>query len=356
MPTLTEESIYRISFHVLRAAGADDGNASTVARHLADANLAGHDSHGFIRVSQYVRDIREKDLDPKAQPEVAREAGATAQVDGHSTFGQVVATFSTKLAVQKARQYGIGLVTMFDMGHTGRVGTYPEMAAKQGMAAIMCYGTVGDHSEASMAPFGGRERRLSTNPISMGFPSGGSPVFLDFATTMAAEGKLRVYRNKGQPLPHEWVLTKDGVPTRDPNAYYDGGSILPVGGMEGGHKGYALAFMVALFGGLMGSAGSTDGRGRGKGASIIVIDVGAMAPGDAVRDQVDEVVRLVTSSPPVEGSSGVLYPGEVEARSRQERLANGVPIEQATWDPVEALIKEFSLEGELKDILEVAER
>ena len=354
MPTLTDESIYGIVFHVLRAAGVLDEHAGTVARHLADSNLAGHDSHGFIRLLQYIREIDDGHLDPRAQPEVVGEGAGTAQVDGNATFGQVVATFATKLAIDKARQHGISLVSMFNLGHTGRVGTYPEMAANEGMAAIMCSGSVGGPRGVAVAPFGGRERRMGTNPISMSFPfSPDGNILLDFATSVTAEGKLRVYRARGQPLPDEWVLSKEGVPSRDPNDYYDGGSILPLGGLRGGHKGYALSFMVALFGAVMGALGRPDdGKGsQREGSSIIVIDVGGMAPIEGIRAQVEEMVRYVKDTPVMEGSSGVLYPGEIEAINRQERLAKGISVEQATWDQVVELIKRYGLEGELGHLL-----
>ena len=350
MPTLTEESIYRIGFHLLRAAGAPDGHADTVARHLADANLARHDSHGFIRIIQYLRDIEDGRLNPTGQPRVVRENRSIVQLDGSSTFGQVVATVATQLAIEKARENGISMVTMCNLGHTGRVGTYPETAAKEGMAAIMCTGFVGGKVGNNVAPFGGRERRLGTNPISMSFPySDDGPILLDFATSMAAEGKLRIYRARGESLPDEWVLTKEGIPSRDPNDYYEGGALLPLGGLSGGHKGYALSFMVALFGSVLGELGCADGQEdtRGGGSSIIVMDIGGLAPVADIRAQVEEVVSYVKDTPAMQGSSGVLYPGEIEARSRRERLANGVTIEQATWDQVAELIKEHGLEERL---------
>jgi uncharacterized oxidoreductase len=351
MPTLTHESLYDISYRLLSAAGATDDNASTVAAHLADANLAGHDSHGFIRIPQYLTEISEGGRDPKGQPVVVRENMATAQVNGNGTFGQVVATFATKLGMSKARQYGISLVTMYNHGHTGRVGAYPEMAAKEGMAAMMYSGSL-SQSTRGVAPFGGRESRLSTNPMSMSFPfSSDGVVLLDFATSMAAEGKLRVYRARGQSLPDEWVITKEGVPSRDPNAYYDGGAILPMGGLSGGHKGYSLSFMALLFGGLLGAMGSGEGGEMGLsigGASITVVDLEAMAPTAEVRAQVEALVGRMKDTPPMEGSSGVLYPGEIEATTRQERLAKGVDIEDATWEQVVELAKQYGLEAEVR--------
>ena len=349
MPTVTDETIYEISRQVLRAAGAPDDHASTVARHLANANLAGHDSHGFIRVPQYIREIKGGRIDPAARPEVVKDGPGTAKVDGESSFGQVVATFATELAIQKARRSGISLVSMFNLSHTGRIGTYAEMAAKEGMAAMMFTGFAGGSTAKNVAPFGGRERKLGTNPLSMGFPfKPEEPILLDFATSMAAEGKLRVYRARGHSLPDEWVLTKEGLPSKDPNDYYDGGSILPMGGLHGGHKGYALSFMVTLFGAAIGGLDSLDvAESQLSGSSIIVVDLEALAPLDDLATRVQNLVGYVKDTPASVGSGGVLYPGEIEANSRRQRLADGIPVEQATWDKAGDLIKEFGLEGEL---------
>ena len=353
MPTVTSDEIVKIADVMLRAGGASKGHAMTVAEHLANANLAGHDSHGFIRIPQYLGNIKDGTLDPKAEPEVVGENAGIAQVNGHGTFGQVVATLATRLGIEKARESGISLVTMGNLNHTGRVGTYPEMAAEEGMAAIMFTGFCGGTFGNNVAPFGGRARRLGTNPISMSFPhTDEGPVLLDFASSIAAEGKLRVYRNRGHQLPDEWVLDKDGVPSRDPNAYYDGGAILPVGGVKGGHKGYALSVMVALYGALLGqiAAPETEEEGTWSGSSIIVIDVAGMSPIEGVRSQVRNMTRYLKDTPTVEGVSAVLYPGEIEANTRRERLASGVDIEPATWEQVTELMEEYGVAGELAGI------
>lgn len=345
MPTITAENVYEISHRLLCAGGALDGHAITVARHLVDANLAGHDSHGFIRIIQYLKNIDDGHIDPEAQPELVNDGKGTAKVNGNSTFGQVVATFATQLAIDKAREFGISMVNMFNLAHTGRIGTYSEMVAREGMVAIVCTGFAGGPKNP-VAPFGGREARLGTNPISMGFPSSsGAPILLDFATSMAAEGKLRVYRARGQKLPDEWVLTKDGLPSKDPNDYYEGGSILPFGGLHGGHKGYALSFMVALLGGAMGEISELDvgHDSQINGSSIIVVNVEALSPVEYVRAQVGNLVKYMKDTPAMEGSSGVLYPGEIEAKTREDRLANGIEVEQATWDQIVDLIKKHNL-------------
>lgn len=349
MPTLTAVQISAIASQVLCAAGASEGDAKTVADHLADANMTGHDSHGFIRVLQYVRDIRQGWLDPKAQPDVVAESNGLAQVDGHDAFGQVVATFATRLAMEKAREHGISLVTMCNVAHTGRLGAYPEMAAEHGMAAIMCLGIVGGRI-ARVAPFGGREGRLGTNPISMAFPSGsGAPILMDFATSAAAEGKVRVHRARGQRLPDEWVLSSEGVPSKDPNDLYEGGALLPMGGLTGGHKGYALSFMVGLFGAILPELGNprTAERPPWGGSTIVVIDLAALAPAEAVSSAVQKMLGFVKDVPAMEGSAGVLHPGQIEAETRNKRLVSGVAVEPATWSEVVELIGELGLEESL---------
>ena len=350
MPTLTGEKISSIAYKLLCAAGASDEYAGTVSNHLADANLVGHDSHGFIRLPQYLTEIKEGRLDPRAKPVVVSENSGTAQVNGNSTFGQVVAKFATELAMEKARQCGIGLVTMCNLGHTGRIGAYPEMVAERGMAAIMCTG-LGRGRTSRVAPFGGREGKLGTNPISMSFPlSAGSPILLDFATSMAAEGKVRVYRARGELLPDEWLLSSEGVPSRDPNDLYNGGAILPMGGLQGGHKGYGLSFMITLLGGMLGELACPDmGQSSFRnGSSIIVIDLGALAPIEHIRSQAEDLVQYVKDTPPMQGHSGVLYPGEIEARTRQERSDKGVSVEEATWREVAELMADYGVEEELE--------
>ena len=346
MPILSEDNIYEIAFNLLIASGAPDGHSRTVAMHLADANLAGHDSHGFIRILQYIEQIENGIIDPKSAPVVVADGLGTAQINGNSTFGQVVANFATQLAIEKAQKYGISFINISNHAHTGRIGYYTELVAKEGMASIMFTGFVGGKTGNNVAPFGGRERRLGTNPISMSFPCAtGEPILLDFATSMAAEGKLRVYRAKGDLLPDEWILTEEGVPSRNPNDYYDGGSILPLGGIHGGHEGYSLSLMVALFGavmtGLKSPTNSLDDQISG--SSIIGIDIGSVASIDDVMSLAESAVRYVKNTPAADNSSGVLYPGEMESNSRKQRQIEGVYIEQTTWDNVVCLIDKYGL-------------
>lgn len=347
MPTLMGEQLEKICFHLLSAAGAPEDHSRIVAQHLADNNLAGHDSHGFIRVIQYIRQIKEGVIIPAAKPEIVRDSPVIAQVDGHYGFGQVAAKFSTELAIDKAKKQGISCVTVRHLRHLGRLGAYAEMAAGAGCAAILYCSTGGQ--ALSQVPFGGTQRKLATNPIAMSFPSEKEgPIVSDFATSVASEGKIRVYRARGHKLPDGWILDKEGRPSNDPNDFYAGGAILPVGGSVG-HKGYCLAFMTDLFGGILSRDGfpANPGTQLSNASLIVVMDIERFAPLPAVRSEVSKMVECVKDTPPAEGFEHVLYPGEKEVRNRKDRGKKGVEIEDETWNQVIALAKEYGVAQKL---------
>ncbi len=347
MPTLMGEQLERIAFHLFCAAGTPEEHSRIVARHLADNNLTGHDSHGFIRVIQYIRQIKEGVIVPDARPVVVTESAGTAQVDGRRGFGQVVAQFSAELAIRKAKEQGVSCVTMRHLSHLGRLGAYGEIAAREGCASIMYCSTCG--FSPYQTPFGGSQRRLGTNPIAMVFPSQEEgPILSDFATSVAAEGKIRVYRARGQSLPDGWILDKEGRPSNDPDDFYDGGAILPIGGSVG-HKGFCLAFMADLFGAVLSRDGfpGRPGPQFSNGAVMVLFDIERFAPRAAVRSEAAVLVAHVKDTPLAEGFEQVFYPGEKEAKSRKERGAKGVEIEEDTWNQVVALVKEYGVEGKV---------
>ena len=347
MPTLMRDDIVRIANRILQALGTPEGPAATVADHLADSNLTGHDSHGLIRVVQYATEVKSGAIDAAAEPEIVLDSEAVARVDGRMTFGQVGAMLGTQLAMDKARRFGVGLATMYNLAHTGRMGAHPEAAAREGMAGIMCTAL---SWPLRMAPFGGREPRLATNPIAISFPYlPDSPLLLDMASTVAAEGKIRVYRNRGVELPDEWVVRKDGTPSTNPTDLYDGGALLPLGGLHGGHKGYALGFMIVALSIILGYQGKLE-PGHSpplSGSTIIAIDLDSLSPVDGLRAAAEQYVQYVKDTPFMEGHTEVLYPGELEARSRRRRLADGVPLEQATWDQLTEVAREYGVAAEL---------
>jgi uncharacterized oxidoreductase len=350
MPTLRGEQLEEIAFQLFCAAGAPEEHSRIVASHLAENNLTGHDSHGFIRVLQYIRQIKEGVIMPAAKPEVVAESPGTAQVDGHYGFGQVAAKFSTELAIAKAKKQGVSCVSIRHLGHLGRLGAYGEMAARAGCGMIMYCSGAGKVS--SQPAFGGFQRKMGTNPIAMAFPSEEEgPILSDFATSVAAEGKIRVYRARGHRLPDGWLLDKEGRPTNDPNDYYAGGAILPVGGSVG-HKGYCLAFMTELFSGILSRDGfaASPGKQFSNASLIVVIDIDRFVPLAAAKSEASKMVAYVKDTPPAKGFEQVFYPGEKEARNRKERGKTGVEIEDDTWNQVVALVKEYGVADKVGEV------
>ena len=341
MPTIQASELTHLARRILEAAGAPPDYADIVSAHLVDANLTGHDSHGVIRISQYVGEIDQGRLEPAGAPRVTDETASMAQIDGAATFGQVTAGLGSEIAIGKARASGLALVTMYNIGHTGRLGAYAEMAADAGLAAMIWDGVIGG-PRAIVIPLNGSGRKLGANPIAMGFPSAQyGRVILDFATSMSAAGKVRVADAKGEALPAEWIVDAAGRPTTDASKLNPDGALRPLGLPSVGHKGYALAFMTGLLT-MMATmpTGAKLPAGDRWGTLIFMIDIARFGPLDVFRREVDEAIAYVKSDP-LQGE--VLYPGEPEARQRRARSAAGIDIPDATWNDILALLRRFGL-------------
>jgi len=336
MPTFTPETLRKLTCRVLTAAGADAEEATVVAELLVRSHLVGHDSHGVLRIPQYVDMIRAGHLRPGADVEVLREAPAMAVLDGGWGFGQVVATRAVRLAIGKAREVGVAVVTARRCGHVGRLGDYVEMAAAEQMVGMA---TVNGHGGwLAQAPYGGRERRLSANPVAFGFPAGSRPpVVVDITSSVVAEGKLRLKRNRDEAVPEGWLIDAQGRPTTDPHAYYADppGALLPFGGSVA-HKGYGLALTVDLLSGALSGAGCTGSHldHPGNGLFVAVMDVQRFLPLDEYEAEVDAFLARIRSCPPAEGFTEVLIPGEPEARQVEERRRTGVFVDDTTLEHI----------------------
>jgi uncharacterized oxidoreductase len=316
---------------IMLAAGTSQEETQIVCRHMVGANLVGHDSHGVILLPTYMDRIKKGHIVPGAKFEIVREGPTTARINGNWGFGQVVSERAMQLAIDKAKTYQVGAVTVFHQSHVGRVGDYPLMAARAGFIGMMTADS-GKTSKA-VAPFGGRVARLGTNPICIAMPSDlEGPIFIDMATSAVAAGKIGVARNRKQQMPLGWIVDKDGRPSTDPNAYYAGGAILPVGGDQG-HKGYGLSFMVEVFSGLLTGLGfGIDPKGpHNDGVFMAVFAVDAFRPLEEFKREIADFVKYIKETPPAEGFTEVLYPGEIEYRTEQQRRREGIPIEEETW-------------------------
>ncbi len=332
MPLLTHAALCRHAAALVRALGSPEDEAQTVGESLAAANLAGHDSHGIIRLEQYAQMVAAGDLVPGAPTTVVRETACTALLDGGWNFGQVVARRAVELAIRKAREYGTGTVSVRSCNHLGRLGEYSLMAAEAGMVGL---GTVNNHGRGNLvAPFGGSDGRLSTDPITFACPGPDRPVLVDITTSVVAEGKVRLYKNAGKPVPEGWIIDSDGRPTTDPEALYatPRGAILPFGGAVG-HKGFALAVMVdILSGALSGASCSHSSTCRlGNALFFTAIDIEKFVPRDEFLEHVRVLRDHVKASPPAPGFQEVLMPGEPEFREEERRRREGIVIDPETW-------------------------
>lgn len=337
MPIVPAERLRTIVTTLLQAAGASQHEGDTVARYSVSANLAGHDSHGVIQIPTYIDRIAKGHIVPGAPFEVKKETATTMVVDGNWGFGYVVAERAAMLTIEKARRSNVAATTMLRQSHVGRVATYPLMAAKEGMIAIMTADS--GRSPKAVAPFGGREARLGTNPICIAVPSDlDGPFVLDMATSGVAVGKIKLAQAKGTAIPEGWIVDKNGQPTTDPFDYDKGGVVLPLGGAEG-HKGYGLSAMVEVLSALLPGLGfGVDPTGRhNDGCFLAMFNVEAFRPLAGFKAEVAEFARYLKSTPPSAGFTEVLYPGEIEWRREQERLANGIEVDEKTWKAFIAL-------------------
>jgi LDH2 family malate/lactate/ureidoglycolate dehydrogenase len=343
MPTVAPEELHRIGYGIFRAAGASDDEAQIVMDHLIGANLAGHDSHGVILIPTYVTRIKRGHIVPGAPLDIERETPTTAHINGHWGFGYVVTTRAMEMAIAKAREHHVAAMTIYQQGHVGRLADYPLMAARAGMIGLITC----DSGQAPkiVAPFGGRAARLGTNPLSVAFPSDlDGPIFLDMATSAVAGGKLAVRRNRGEPAPAGWIIDRQGNPTTNVEDFYNGGAILPMGGDQA-HKGYVLSFMVETLSGLLTGLGfGIDPQGRhNDGSFIAVFDVNAFRPLDDFKRDIAAFVDYLKQTPPAAGFDEVLYPGEFEYRTTQQRRRDGIYVEDQTWRQLMDLQQESGL-------------
>lgn len=338
---------------IFLAAGCPSDEAARVARYLVAANLAGHDSHGVVRVPRYVEMLGAGAVFAGRTAEIAFENDAMAVVDGRMGLGQTVAPQAVEIGVAKARAGGAAVVALRNAGHIGRVGDWAELAAAHGLISIHF---VNAHGSVLVAPFGGAERRFSTAPFCVGVPRAGQdPVVLDFATSLVAEGKALVASNGGKKLPGDALIAPDGMLSGDPRLLY--GEIEGTDRRDarkgpgairafGDHKGSGLALICELLGGVLtgnGAAGPVPpeepGRPRVFRNGMLSIYLGPAHFGSAASfDAAAEAyIDFVRSARPAEPGGAVLVPGEAEARHRAECLARGIAMPGAAWASILAV-------------------
>ena len=341
------ERLSHLVASILRAEGLPQEDARTVAALMVEADLLGGDGHGVFRLPRYLERLRAGGFNPRPNIRIDRERGAMAVVDGDNGFGHLVMKRCAEEAVARAQSHGVGWVGAHHSNHAGVAGVYAMMPLAHDMIGL--YVAVGNANH--MAPWGGIDLLLSTNPIAVAVPSaeGRKPILLDLATTVAAYGKVKLAAQRGEPMPEGWMVGRDGCPLTDP-ARREEGFLLPIGGP----KGYGLALAIGLLAGILN--GAACGRDvidftkdttspTNTGQFVAAIRVSAFAEPELFGRTVDAVFDQMRASAPLPGHDPVRIPGERREATRRERSAAGVPLHRNLWNELAAIAGELGIDA-----------
>jgi uncharacterized oxidoreductase len=343
MPNFSVDELTRITADIFAAAGAPRDHAETVAVALVGANAAGHDSHGVIRIPQYLDWVNKGDLDPAATMSIERETPILAVANGNWGFGQIVGVQAMEVGIDKVRVSGLASVALKNANHLGRIGDYATMAAREGFISMIFINAHG--GGRLVAPWGGLERRLSANPLAVGIPRGDAdPIILDMSTCVVAEGKVRVAKHKGDSLPEGCIIDSEGNPSVDPNDFYGPpqGALLPIGK----HKGYGLGIIVDILAGAVTSAGCTnpDIDRIGNGTFMILIDPVQFTAREDFEAETSRFVEYVKSARLAPGVEEILMPGDPETLTTRQRSRDGIDVPEETWAQIRRAVAHLDVE------------
>ena len=346
---LPAEGLRRLIGETFLAAGCPAEEADQIAANLVDANLTGHDSHGIIRVPSYLEWLQNGTLKSGQRMTVLTESDSMALLDGNYGFGQSIGPQAVAYGIEKAERHGLSVIALRRSGHLGRIGAWAEMACEAGQLSIHLVNVAGS---IMVAPFGGAERRMGTNPVTIGVPRPDRPpLILDFATSLVAEGKLQVALSGGKPLPDDALIDIDGQPSGDPRLFYGEGEPAVATRQRSGsaairamgeHKGSGLAFMVELLAGALTGSGccGPEPRTLCNGMLSIYLRPGAFdetgGENAGFAAELEDYVDFFTSAKPAEPDGAVLVPGQPEQQTRERRLAEGIPVPNDTIAALQA--------------------
>ncbi|XWJ91001.1 malate/lactate/ureidoglycolate dehydrogenase [Phytobacter ursingii] len=335
MPVLTHQQLRTLLEHHLVRVTTPQEIARQVADNLVEASLKGHDSHGVTLLPRYISAILAGDLQPAAQLRLIRDAGPLLSFHGGRGFGQVLGRQAMSAGIERARQYGVALVSLADSHHLGRIGAWAEQVAAAGLVSIHFANVA---APSAVLPFEGRHPRLGTNPFCVGVPvSGRAPVILDFATSAIAGNKARIAWNEGRAIPPGCAVDAQGNPTTDPRWLMEEprGALLAFGG----HKGAGLSLICSLLGAAL-TGGETESHqipprpGIINNMLSIIFDPARLGAGE---NYAQEVMAQLDWMKHDQQGHDVLLPGEPEARAWQQRLENGIYVDEVSWKQFEAL-------------------
>ena len=344
------EDLFAFTKTVFTKSGMNESDAALSAKVLLEADLRGIDSHGVARLSGYIRLKDANRANMNANWKVIHETPSTATIDADGGLGLVVANKAMEIAIKKAKAVGTGWVAIQNSNHFGIAAAHAMMALDHNMIGFAM-----TNASPLVAPTHSKERMLGTNPICACFPTANElPFVLDMATSAAANGKLEIAQRKGKDLPNDWVQTKDGLPSNDAHELKNGGSLLPLGG----HKGYGLAAMVDIMSAVLSGANygpwvppfvaflnpleNLPGNGIGHFVGAMRID--AFRPANEFKTHMDNWIKRFKESIPIDANQPVLIPGEIEYKTKKDRLVSGIPLNENVVKDLRELGKTVGIE------------
>ncbi|HEY7320559.1 MAG TPA: Ldh family oxidoreductase [Candidatus Binatia bacterium] len=343
MPRFDHKQLFDFTQSLLAAGGMPADDANLVARLLVKADLRGYPGHGVTRVAPYLAWIKDGTINLRERPRVLREGRVSAVIDGNHYIGQAAAHMAMALAIRKAQDHGVGVVTLSRASHSGRLADYIEMATEAGMIAMAAV-SVGS---GTTTLYGGMERIIGTHPMAFGIPTRNSqPIILDFATASMSMGEIQKRVAKNEPIPDGVILDGHGNPTNDFSAFRGPprGVFLPFGG----HKGSGVALITEILGGLLSGNGLAknwwEKGGHGiNGVFLQAIAVEEFQPLNEFLDRVDELIAFIKSRKTAPGFKEILLPGEQGRRNEARQIREGVEIDEATWNELRELAAELEV-------------
>lgn len=314
---------------LLAAAGMPGERARDVADILVEADLLGHDTHGLQLLATYLQHIEAGQMKLQGEPITLADHGAVVTWDGQRLPGPWLVLRAMDVAMQKARTYGSGTVTIGRSHHIACLAAYLKRATDQGLVMLLLSSAP---AGASVAPHGGLRAVFSPSPIAIGFPTSDAPVLIDVSTSITTNMLTNRLRKEGKRLPQHWLIDETGEASDDPAVLHAPrkGTILPLGGLDAGHKGYGLALLVeALTAGLAGHGRADPREPLGASVFLQILDPQAFSGGDAFRRQMDWVAQACLDNPPRKGYERVRLPGQNGLLRRERQLRDGVELEAA---------------------------
>lgn len=344
------EQLRKFAVSIYRTFGLPEEDSELLADSLVQADLWGHQSHGIMRAFWYGKRLQSGATKAITNPALVVDGGAIAVLDGNDGVGQVIAKQAMQEAIGRAKDHGVGVVSVRNSGHFGTAMYFTRMATQEG-----CIGILSTNASPAMAPWGGKEKMIGTNPWSIAAPAGRhAPMILDIANTVVARGKLYLALKRGEPIPDNWAMDTDGNPTSKAAAGI-AGNILPMAG----HKGYAIAMMMDVlsgvlsggcFGGKVTGPYKPDGR-SGAGHLAIALDIESFRPLAEFCADMEQLIAEIKNVPLAPDADQIFYPGEREARADLENREIGIAIPQDTLAELDSAAKDIGVEplGTLKE-------